>query len=282
MKTAVIVTGMCRSVSLPKDTWSILPFDSDWYMSTWDITKSTYSPKTYTSEYEINKIKDKFKHIEVHAYEPYDKEYLKTHKLPVYGNTYYLINKIKDRILNQNYDRIIVTRSDLYLHKITELTEDDFYVDDTNAKVIGMHEPVDFVNHDKQLADDQFICMDRNVFEKFSDFENFKILSKTTGDVHRYTYNFFKDNGIDLEPISKMRSVIIRPEAEEYARQNKDFTFGDLLRVYLDVYNKRDEMHGGPGKFFLNYNPIPTDSNKIMERVNKSIKEQGILRARNI
>ena len=135
MKTAVIVTGMCRNTLLTKDTWNILPFSADWYLTTWDVTKQTYNNEFIASKFEIEKIKDKFKEIIVTPYHPYFETFIKTYKFNYVMNPYYLLGFIRNSVLEKDYDRFIITRSDLYLHKLRELTDADFYVDKNNAKI---------------------------------------------------------------------------------------------------------------------------------------------------
>lgn len=248
MKTAVIVAGLCRHTLLPKKTWNIFPFETDWYMSTWDIKKSTYEKEFSSSIDEIYQIKDKFKHIEIHNFESYYKEYIDTYILPVYCNFYYLVSKLRDKILNENYERIIITRSDLYFDKIEELSDRDFYVDDSTVILLGINEP--FIDHEKQEAGDLLIGMNKSVFEKFSHLEYIKHLSKNNYNVHNYVYNFFKFNHLNVQSLSKIRGVVIRPEAEEYAKENPNYNFWDLLKIFGEVYYQRDEKFGGDGKFF--------------------------------
>jgi len=280
MKTAIIIAGMCRHSSLPSTTWSIFPFETDWYMSTWDITKSTYGSKMYYSSYEINKIRDKFKHIEIFNHEEYRKKFIDTFIHPVYAKPYYLVSKIRDIVLKEKYDRFIITRSDLYLHKIKDLTEDDFYVDELNAKILGLHDPIDFIRYEQEYADDTFLCMNRSAFEKFSNLDYFLNLAKSFGDMHRYTYAFFKRNGIKLEPIYNMRSILIRPESENYVESHENFTYEDLVNVFVNAYMTSDVRWGGKGKFFDDYDAKIVDFNEMLARVHKSRENGGILKLR--
>ena len=67
MKTAIVVSGVCRNTVISSLSWNFLP-EADWYLTTWDKTQETYSNELYPSDNEISNIKEKFNKIHIENY----------------------------------------------------------------------------------------------------------------------------------------------------------------------------------------------------------------------
>ncbi len=283
MKTAIILTGICRNTLLTKDTWKLLPFEADWFLTTWDVTKSTYSDTFTSSEEEIEKIKTQFKKILITPYIPYFKEYMSGNRFGVFFNTFYLLDKIKNELID-NYDRFIVTRSDLYLKKLSDV-DDDFFVDEKTAKILGMYSPVDFINHNNKNCSDVFLCMDKHAFKKYSNFEYMLTTYKNnrlSNDIHKIVYDFFSSNNISLETIDSFRAVLVRDSAEEYYSKNKKIDFETMTSLFVETYVEKDVRFGGGGKFPTLFNYVRKINDEvIVNTITKSQSTGGILKKRN-
>lgn len=242
MRTAVIVAGVCRYSDIPSKTWDIFPFDADLYISTWDITNNTYSNKLTNSFDEIEIIKrntrqnkrTKLISVNISDYE----DAIASGKIKwSLARPIFLLNELYERIKSSRYSRIIYFRPDLYLttNNGAKLTEADFTVDDDTVKILGLHEPYAWVEHDLNKMEDHFFCMTKNVFEKF--IRVFDVIDSSEPDIHKIFYNFFKINNIKIETIDNMRCALIRKEIEDhYKETGEELSLLKMMEIYLNVF----------------------------------------------
>lgn len=282
MKTAIIVNGICRQTLVASLSWHILPINADWYFSTWDYTQETYFQEMVPSNKEIDKIKHFFKHIEVNDFESYFTNFIGNGKVNPMFRSFKLLNSIRDKILAEKYERVIIFRPDLYLHKLKDINSNDFSIDENTVKILGMHEPKYFYNISKKTSDDLFFVMPINVFEKYSSLEYMQELNqkfKYQGDIHKFTFHFFDSLAVNVVPITKMKSVLVRKEAENYYIQNKKINFEKILEIFMQVYTSKDLK--GVGKFWYHFNKIELQEN-YLEKIKLSQENGGILKLRKI
>ena len=248
MRTAVIVAGVCRYSDIPSKTWDIFPFDADLYISTWDTTNDTYSNKLTNSCDEIEIIKRNTKNnkntrlISINVSD-YEDSILAGKIRWSLARPIFLLNEIYEKIKASKYSRIIYFRPDLYLTTAqdVELTADDFAVDDSSVKIVGMHESAHWVNHEAGCMEDHFFCMSRQIFEKF--IRIFDVIDTREPDIHKIFYNFFKNNNLTLEGISKMRCVIVRKEIEEYyINTNEQPDLSLMMEIYFKAFSEKFDM----------------------------------------
>ena len=244
MRTAVIAAGVCRYSDIPSRTWDIFPFDADLYISTWDITNNTYSNQLTNSVQEIEIIKRNTKTntrtrlISVNISD-YEEAILSKKVLWSLARPSFLLKEIYEKIKSSGYSRIIYFRPDLYLTTLENqtLSPDDFSVDDNTVKILGLHEPYAWIEHDLGKMEDHFFCMSRSVFEQF--IKIFDIIDITEKDIHKIYYNFFRKNNIKIETLDKMRAVLMRKEIEDhYKHSTEPLSVQTMMEIYLDVYIK--------------------------------------------
>jgi hypothetical protein len=280
MKTAIIVNGICRQTLVASLSWHILPLNADWYFSTWDYTQETYFPEMIPSKKEIDKIRHLFKHIEINDFESYFTNFIGTGKVNPMFRSFKLLNSIRDRILAGGYERVVILRPDLYLHKLKGIDSSDFAVDKNTVKILGLHKPENFYSVSERKADDLFFVMPINVFEKYSSLEYVQKLNrqfKYRGDIHKLTFHFFDSLEINVIPITKMKSVLVRKEAENYYIQNKEIDFEKILDIFMQVYINKDLK--GIGKFWHQFNKIGIQEPDL-EKIKLSQENGGILKLR--
>jgi len=280
MKTAIIVNGICRQTLVSSMSWGVFPFKADWYLSTWDYTQETYFPEVVPSKKEIDNIRHLFKHIEISDYEEYfTTNIVNGHINPMF-RSFKLLDSIRNTILSQNYERVIVFRPDLYLEKLEHLTDNDFDVSNNTVKILGLHAPQDYYDVRKQKSDDLFFVMPINIFEKYADLDFVKNLDrkfKYSGNIHKFTYHFFTSLATKVEPITKMKSILVRREAENYYIQHNKIDFDKIVDIFMEVYINKDLK--GIGKFWNQFNKIVIQIPDT-EKIKISQENGGILKLR--
>ena len=257
MKTAIIVNGMCRQTLVASMSWDIFPFKADWYLSTWDYTQETYFPEMISSKDEIDNIRHLFKHIEISNYEEYFTNFIVNGKLGPMYRSFKLLDSIRNIILSQGYERVIVFRPDLYLGKVETLNDNDFDISNNTVRILGSHAPEDYYNILHEKSDDLFFAMPIHIFEKYADLDFVKdmdIKFKYSGDIHKFTYHFFTSLATKVEPITKMKSTLVRREAENYYIQHNKIDFNKIADIFIEVYINKDLK--GVGKFWDQFNKI--------------------------
>lgn len=114
MKTAVIVAGALRYCDVSSLSWK-LPFDADFYLSTWDLTEYAYDDNFYPIDEELDNLKNiNFKLIHIESYKEFCQKYINHSGFEI-SRVFYLINKIYEQIKDLNYERIILIRSDTWI-----------------------------------------------------------------------------------------------------------------------------------------------------------------------
>lgn len=281
MKTAIIVNGMCRQTLVASMSWNIFPFEADWYLSTWDYTQETYFPDSFTSKKEIDNIRHFFKHIEISNYEEYFTNFIiKGHVNPMF-RSFKLLDSIRDTILSRGYERVIVFRPDLYLKALEILDENDFDVSNNTVRILGSHAPQHYYDVRKQKSDDLFFAMPIHIFEKYADLDFVKDLDrkfKYAGDIHKFTYHFFTSLATKVEPLTKMKSTLVRREAENYYIQHNNIDFDKIADIFIQVYINKDLK--GVGKFWNQFNKIVIQVPADMDKIRISQETGGILKLR--
>ena len=277
MKTAIIVSGMCRQTLVASMSWDIFPFEADWYLSTWDYTQETYFSETRPVNYELNNIRHLFKHIEISNYETYFIDFISTRQINPMFRSFKLLDSIRETILSQGYERIILFRPDLYLTALEPLYDSDFDVSNNTVKILGSHAPEDYHSVLTQKSDDLFFVMPIHIFEKYANLnfvENLDSGFKYSGDVHKLTYHFFTSLADKVEPMTKMMSALVRREAENYYRQHNEIDFDKIADIFMKVYINKDLK--GIGKFW-NQKVIQIPD---MDKIRISQETGGILKLR--
>jgi hypothetical protein len=280
MKTAVLVNGICRHTSVASLSWDIFPFEADWFLSTWNYTQETYFPEILPSKKEIDNIKHLFKHIEISDYEEYFTTVIVNGRVNPMFRSFKLLDSIRDVILSQGYERVIVFRPDLYLKKLETLDDNDFNVSNNTVKILGLHAPEDYYSIRKQKSDDLFFAMPIHIFEKYADLNFVKDLDrkfKYSGDIHKFTYHFFTSLATKVEPITKMKSTLVRREAENYYIQHNNIDFDKIADIFIEVYINKDLK--GVGKFWNQFNKIVIQV-PDMDKIRISQETGGILKLR--
>ena len=281
MKTAIIVNGMCRQTLVASMSWDIFPFEADWYLSTWDYTQETYFPEVVPSKKEIDNIRHLFKHIEISDYEEYFTNFIGNGKLDPMFRSFKLLDSIRNTVLSQNYERVIVFRPDLYLEKLEILHDSDFDISNNTVKILGLHAPQDYYDVRKQKSDDLFFAMPIHIFEKYADLDFVKDLDrkfKYAGDIHKFTYHFFTSLATKVEPLTKMKSTLVRREAENYYIQHNNIDFDKIADIFIQVYINKDLK--GVGKFWNQFNKIVIQVPADMDKIRISQETGGILKLR--
>ena len=280
MKTAIIVNGICRQTLVSSMSWNIFPFEADWYLSTWDYTQETYFSEIITRKKEIDNIRHLFKHIEISDYEEYFTTCIVNGRVNPMFRSFKLLDSIRNIILSQGYERVIVFRPDLYLKTSEILNDSDFDISNDTVRILGSHTPKDYYNVIQQKSDDLFFVMPIHIFEKYADLNFVKDLNrkfKYSGDIHKLTYHFFTSLANKVEPITKMKSTLVRREAENYYIQHNEIDFDKIADIFMQVYINKDLK--GIGKFWNQFNKIVIqvpDTDKI--RISQ--ENGGILKLR--
>lgn len=280
MKTAIVVNGICRQTLVASLSWNIFPFEADWYLSTWDYTQETYFPELIPSKKEIDNIRHLFKHIEISDYEEYFTTFIIDGRVNPMFRSFKLLDSIRNVILSQGYERVIVFRPDLYLGKVETLNDNDFDVSNNTVRILGSHAPEDYYNVLKQKSDDLFFAMPIHIFEKYADLNFVKDLNrkfKYSGDIHKFIYYFFTSLANKVEPITKMKSTLVRREAEDYYIQHNEIDFDKIADIFINVYISKDLK--GIGKFWNQFNKIVIQV-PDMEKIKLSQENGGILKLR--
>lgn len=280
MKTAIVVNGICRQTLVASLSWNIFPFEADWYLSTWDYTQETYFLELTPSKKEIDNIRHLFKHIEINDYEEYFTTYIINGRVNPMFRSFKLLDSIRNVILSQGYERVIVFRPDLYLDNVETLNENDFDVSNNTVRILGSHAPEDYYNVLTQKSDDLFFAMPIHIFEKYADLNFVKDLNrkfKYSGDIHKFTYHFFTSLANKVEPITKMKSTLVRREAEDYYIQHNEINFDKIADIFMQVYINKDLK--GIGKFWNQFNKIVIQI-PDMEKIRLSQESGGILKLR--
>lgn len=282
MKTAIIVNGICRQTLVASMSWDLFPFKADWYLSTWDYTQETYFPEVVSSEKEINNIRHLFKHIEISDYEEYFTTYIVNGRVNPMFRSFKLLDSIRDIVLSQKYERVIVFRPDLYLKQLEKLDESDFDISNNTVKILGSHAPNDYYDALTQKSDDLFFVMPINIFEQYADLNFVMDLDRTfkySGDIHKFTFYFFTSLASKVEPIVKMKSTLVRREAEDYYIKHNEIDFDKIADIFIQVYINKDLK--GIGKFWNQFNKISIPPS-YMEKIKISQANGGILKLRKI
>lgn len=281
MKTAIIVNGICRQTLVASMSWDIFPFEADWYLSTWDYTQETYFPEVVPSKKEIDNIRHLFKHIEISDYEEYFTNFISNGKLNPMFRSFKLLDSIRNTILSRGYERVIVYRPDLYLSKVETLNDSDFDVSNNTVRILGSHAPQDYYDVRKQKSDDLFFVMPIHIFEKYANLDFIKDLDrkfKYAGDIHKFTYHFFTSLATKVEPMTKMKSTLVRREAENYYIQHNNIDFNKIADIFMQVYINKDLK--GVGKFWNQFNKIVIQVPADMDKIRISQETGGILKLR--
>ena len=258
MRTAVVVNGICRQTLVASMSWDIFPFEADWYLSTWDYTQGTYFSGSVSSEQEIDNIRNLFKHIEISNYEEYFAIHTVNDNINTMFRSFKLLDSIRNIILSKNYERVIIFRPDLYLEKLEHLTDTDFDISNNTVRILGMHAPEDYHDVLKQKSDDVFFAMPIRIFEKYANLDFVKEFDrkfKYSGDIHKFTFHFFTSLASKVEPIVKMKSILVRREAENYYIQHNEIDFDKILDIFMRVYINK-ELKKSIGKFSNQFNKI--------------------------
>lgn len=242
MKTAVIIAGVCRHCKISAPSWN-LPFSADYFLATWNVSQSAYSPDLIPNT-ELEHLKHiNFKQIFLEDYIHYHTNHRGHHA----GRTFYLYNLVYRSIKNQGYERVILFRPDLYLHPI-KIDANDFNVKENSGLILGMHEPEHWVDHNSKEMEDEFFCFDWIAFEKFANF--WPSILQRGRNIHYILYDFIHNSGINLDLLKNYRSVIIRQSAEEYVNQGNEITYDMLLSKFMETYKSKNHL----GKFVKNFN----------------------------
>jgi hypothetical protein len=80
-----------------------------------------------------------------------------------------------------------------------------------------------------------------------------------------------------VEPITKMRSALVRREAENYYIQHNEIDFDKIADIFIEVYINKDLK--GVGKFWNQFNKIVIQVPDT-EKIRISQETGGILRLR--
>ena len=287
MKTAVIVAGVCRYSDIPSKTWDIFPFDADLYLSTWDITNSTFSNELFPSNTEIDIIKHntsfnkkcRLINVIVSDYEQSIVE--EKFKFP-YDRPLFLLRQVYNTIKEQQYTRIIYFRPDLYISSLDELTENDFDIDDSSVSILGMGEPVYWTNEIHHQMEDLFFCMTMTTFEKFIHIFYAKDL-RDSHDIHKIFYNFFKENNIQIKKLYKMRCSLIRQETEDYYKNtNEELSLDKMREIYMEVYREKTKINHEVkvNAINLDYLKFIKNTTPNYQLIEESQRSGGILKLR--
>jgi hypothetical protein len=276
---------MCRQTLVASMSWDIFPFEADWYLSTWDYTQETYFPEVVPSKKEIDNIRHLFKHIEISDYEEYFTNFIGNGKLNPMFRSFKLLDSIRNTILSCGYERVIVFRPDLYLKTLEILDESDFDVSNNTVRILGIHAQEDYYNILLERSDDLFFAMPIHIFERYADLDFVKDMDrkfKYAGDIHKFTYYFFTSLATKVEPLTKMKSILVRREAENYYRQHNEIGFYKILDIFMQVYNNKDINGGkhGAGKFEYQFNKIVIQVPDDMDKIRISQETGGILKLR--
>jgi hypothetical protein len=182
--------------------------------------------------------------------------------------------------LSQGYERVIVFRPDLYLEKLGYLTDSDFDISNNTVRILGSHAPQDYYDIRKQKSDDLFFAMPIHIFEKYANLNFVKDMDtkfKYSGDIHKFTYHFFTSLATKVETITKMKSTLVRREAENYYIQHNEINFDKIADIFMQVYINKDLK--GIGKFWNQFNKIVIQV-PDMDKIRISQETGGILKLR--
>jgi hypothetical protein len=262
-------------------SWDIFPFEADWYLSTWDYTQETYFPDSFTSKKEIDNIRHFFKHIEINNYEEYFTNFIIKGRVNPMFRSFKLLDSIRDIILSQKYERIIIFRPDLYFKKLEHLNNNDFEINNNTVRILGRHEPDSFYDRKRSTADDVFFVMPTNIFKMYSDLNYMSELNdkfNIRSDVHKLTFHFFDSLGCNVKLIEKIRSTIVRKDAGDYYTEHNNIDFTIIARIFDKMYDEKDMT--GVGKFWWQFNKIIIHEPADPEKIRISQETGGILKLR--
>jgi hypothetical protein len=284
VKTAVIVAGVCRYCDIPSKTWDIFPFEADLYLSTWDITNDTFSNELFASDVEIDIIKENTKankncrliNVIVSDY----RQAILENKIKFsYNRPLFLLQQVLKILKEKQYTRIIYFRPDLYINTLSELTENDFDIDDSSVSIIGMGEPEYWTNEAKNKMEDHFFCMTMSTFEKF--IHIFNVSNLKVHDIHEIFFNFFKKNNIQIKKLNKMRCVLVRKETENYYKStNEELSLHKMMEIYLKVYIEKTNSNHIVKINSINLDYLKFNSKPDYKLLEQSKAQGGILKLR--
>lgn len=270
MKTAIIIAGGTRQVNLAHKFWDKLP-TGDLFYSTWDLSNTAHSNILYSAESEIKDLTSKvnFKAVFVSDYK---NEYLNS-KMTSFQRPFYLLNKVRQHIKDQGYQRVIYFRPDLKLFYLDNYNpETEFDVDDKSIKLLGLHHnPEEFIDETNRTINDTFFVFSWSVFELLLDSAKY-ICDR---EIHNSLFEFFKYHGIKINPITNMRCVILRENINE---SNINLGIYELTELFMTVFNETLGMR----KSFPRNEYIFQDKKLIdFEYLERSRNNGGILKLRN-
>jgi hypothetical protein len=190
MKTAIIVAGVCRYSELTYKSWNSFP-EADWYLSTWDISQTPYSPEATSSDNEIATIKHLFHSILISNYQT---EYLDLGVNSLH-RPFILLENVLNKIKDQGYERIIYFRPDLMLYRLSSYSPNDFVVDDDTVKILDCHYPGFWFSHYLKKMQDSFLVFSYKNFELFVNSKD-KLCKQP--NIHTALYKFMIEHKINV------------------------------------------------------------------------------------
>ena len=277
MKTAVIVAGVLRHCDVSSLSWQ-LPFEADFYLSTWDLTEYVYDDEFYPIDNELANLKNiDFKLIHIENYKKFCQTYISYPGFEI-SRVFYLVNKIYEQIKELNYDRIILIRSDtwLQLNKPSKLFDhmtlmNDYSVitspnNEVDLNVLSSKEKLQ-TYFDSEITKNGWIRFpDSNFIFTWSAFEEFaNIWTQTinsTSCPHTFLYKFFfLGDKITLSYSHEFFTGLNRAPLSAYISNNLDINSKNLLEFgfsYEDEQKKKNPVksvtHNKIREYFKNNN----------------------------